>query len=313
MLYVNQNKLEHMLKLTTHTQVVDTIVKQVDTNKFSVIRNDVEGWCAITPKEATEAMPALCVHTDTVRNIHPTEIRKSGDIWTNADPSKLLGADDRAGCYIVKELLTRDDTRYMYLIFDEEETGGHGSSRFAITDTASDLLDSVSCFIGLDRKGLNEVALYGYESKEFLDCFHEDDMDGAWVEEIGSFTDASNLAGDLNRCCVNLSVGYNNEHTAYEHLNLSYLMVTLNRLNNGLSTALYGTHFIPDANPWGNWDDYTDKADRYYDEYRWDDTEKKYVSTRSADVEMPVFDDDDENFLPWCKDDEEDEFLRKGA
>lgn len=311
MLYVNQNKLEHMLKLVTHTQVVDTIVKQVNPDKFIVLRDDEAGWCCITPKSATASMPALCVHTDTVRDIHPTEIRKSGDIWTNADPKALLGADDRAGCYIVKELLTRDDTRYMYLIFDKEEVGGIGSSNFAKTDAAEVASEYISCFVGLDRKGLNEVALYGYESKEFLDCFHDDDMDGAWVEEVGSFTDASNLAGELNRCCVNLSVGYNNEHTAYEHLNLSYLMVTLNRLNNGLSMALYGTYFEPDDSLYGNWQDY---ADEMYDEYRWDDETGSYVKTLQsyADMRVPGFVDDDENLLPWCKDDN-DEFLRKGA
>ena len=47
MLYVNQNKLEHMLKLQTHGEVVDTILRVVDTTQFTVTRNDKMGYTSI--------------------------------------------------------------------------------------------------------------------------------------------------------------------------------------------------------------------------------------------------------------------------
>lgn len=295
-----------MLKLRTHTEVVDTIVRTVDTERFVIHRDDRAGWTAIISKDDV-IKPALCVHTDTVQNIHPESILKVGDVWRNADMTKLLGADDRAGCYIVKELLTRDDARYNYLIFDKEEVGCIGSSNYAREDIAVLINDVTSCYIGLDRMGVMEHALYGYESNAFLDAIAE----GAeyWKEEIGSITDASNLAGTFDRCCTNLSVGYDNEHTRFETLNLSYLGVTLNRLNNGLSTVLYGDYMIPDD----NWNSYMKGYgyDEWEDEYRWDDEQGKYVKW-SDDYDVPDIDDDDENLLPWCKDDE-DEFLRKGA
>jgi hypothetical protein len=84
--------------------------------------------------------------------------------------------------------------------------------------------------------------MYGYESKAFCDAIEVDD----WKFTTGSFTDASNLAGYLDRCCVNLSVGYDDEHTPREHLNLSYLTVTLNFLFNGVNAKLYDKYYEPD-------------------------------------------------------------------
>ena len=230
-----------MLKLTTHSEVVDTILRVVNTSLFTVTRNDKRGYTSIMSKNAG-IQPALCVHTDTINNIHPEAIEKKGDVWRNADHTKLLGADDRAGCYIVKELLTRNYTGYHYLIFDLEEVGGIGSSNYASINLAYVQSRSISCFIGLDRLGSMEMALYGAESEEFVEAITEEH----WKFTSGTFTDASNLAYDLNRCCVNLSVGYDNEHSRYEQLNLSYLTVTLNYLFNGVSGLLYGDYFKPD-------------------------------------------------------------------
>lgn len=243
MFYINQNKLEHMLKLHRHSQVVDTILRVVDENLFDVVRNDKMGYTSIMAKGGG-VRPALCVHTDTVGNTHPEAITKYGDVWRNADPKKLLGADDRAGCYIVKELLTRNHTGYHYLIFDWEETGGIGSSNYAMTDIAESNTQRTSAFIGLDRMGVLEMACYGHESDAFLTAMDMED----WKFTDGSFTDASNLARALDRCCVNMSVGYNNEHTRHETLNLSYLGVTINQLFNGLSGELYSDIFLPDYN-----------------------------------------------------------------
>ncbi len=284
MLYVNQNKLEHMLKLVTHKEVVDTIVKMADTRIFDVVRNDVLGYTAITPK-VKGIYPSLCVHTDTVGNIHPETILKMNDVWRNGDHSKLLGADDRAGCYIVKELVTRSIVTYNYLIFDQEEVGGIGSSNFARTDEGSKVDELTSFYCGLDRYGMNQQALYGYESDDFLaaiDCDY-------WVLADGSFTDASNLAGDFGKCCMNLSVGYENEHTRYETLNITYLAVTMNRLYNGLNDALYGTYFMADDAMGYEWDN--DLPEEFYDEYVWSDEAGRYIAISDA----PVFGEDYKN------------------
>lgn len=277
-----------MIKLHKHSEVVDTILRVVDERLFDVVRNDKMGWTSIMAKGGG-VRPALCVHTDTVGNTHPEKIQKDGDVWRNSDKSKLLGADDRAGCYIVKELLTRNNTGYHYLIFDWEEVGGIGSSNYSRTPTALSNTERTSCFIGLDRLGVLEMALYGFESKTFTDSVAMEN----WVFTGGSFTDASNLAGDLNRCCINMSVGYKDEHTERECLNLSYLGVTLNQLSNGLNGELYCDIFEPDyeyyhdliAEDDYSYFDYLD--DKYYDEHY-------NVTGRDGD-KVPVSDIGDEN------------------
>lgn len=280
MLYVNQNKLEHMLKLTKHSEVIDTILKVVDTKLFDVVRNDKRGYTSIMAKGGG-VRPALCVHTDTICNIHPTAIHKEGDVWRNADRTKLLGADDRAGCYIVKELLTRNHTGYHYLIFDWEEIGGIGSSNYARTELSIENAERTSCFVGLDRLGVCEMALYGYESDYFLEAIKID----TWKFTCGSFTDASNLAGDLNRCCVNLSIGYDGEHTRHETLNLSYLGVTMNQLANGLGGDLYCDIFEPD--------DYGTNAT--YNGAWYEDEDYYYTYVNGRDEISPVSTIGDEN------------------
>ena len=283
MLYINQNKLEHMLKLDKHKDVVDTILRVVDLSLFDVVRNDKMGWTSIMAKGGG-VRPALCVHTDTIQNTHPEAIRKEGDIWRNADRTKLLGADDRAGCYIVKELLTRCITAYHYLIFDLEEVGGVGSSYYAMTDVAISNTIRTSCFIGLDRLGVLEMALYGFESETFLKSVAIDD----WVFTDGSFTDASNLASSLNRCCINMSVGYNNEHTRHETLNLSYLGVTLNQLANGLSGDLYSEVFEPDYS--GTYDTHWEQYEDDYATY----SQGKGRESLDSDFDAEVYDELDD-------------------
>lgn len=270
-----------MLKLKTHRQVVDTIVKVVDTRLFDVVRNDKMGYTSIMAKGGG-VRPALCVHTDTIGNTHPEAIHKVGDIWRNADRSKLLGADDRAGCYLVKELLTRNHTGYHYLIFDLEEVGGIGSSNYARTDLAVLNTEVTSCFIGLDRLGVLEMALYGYENDAFIDAVTMEN----WKFTIGSFTDASNLAGDLDRCCINLSIGYDGEHTRHETLNLSYLGVTMNQLFKGIGGDLYSDIFLPDAYGTG-----------YGYHAAWEDEEDDWYTAWASgrDDVSPVSNNGDEN------------------
>jgi hypothetical protein len=125
-----------------------------------------------------------------------------------------------------------------------------------------------------------QQALYGYENDEFLEAINCD----YWVNAYGSFTDASNLAGDFGKCCMNLSVGYENEHTRFETLNITYMAVTLNRLYNGLNDALYGEYFMADEMTSEGydysdeqWDDYYTPNGEFYDEYVWCNEKNSYV------------------------------------
>lgn len=237
-----------MLKLRTHEEVVDTLLLNTDDNYFVY---KTKKFTLIIPNgiDSSNPAPMLCVHTDTVPCI-PEVLEYDDGIITN--PVGGIGADDRAGCWIVNELLKAKESRFIIGIFDEEEIGGIGSGELSqskyfnsmcITDESS----IVSCFIGLDRKGGDEVAYYGMESSEFVEAF-----EGVFPKlrsEVGSFTDASNLAYEYQISCCNISVGYYNEHTALESLNVPEMEAILKMLVDAdvteLGSKVYSVDYTP--------------------------------------------------------------------
>jgi len=164
-------------------------------------------------------MPLVCVHTDIVGNIPPTkdQIVKSRGVLSVREDAKVLGADDRAGVYIALGLLHRKDLNFAF--FAQEETGGKGSTQFAMRED----LEQYNAFIGLDRAsrgGKQNVATYGYNNEGLIALFD-------FPESRGSMCDSSVLSGYCNIACVNLSVGYENEHSNKETLDLGLLQETL--------------------------------------------------------------------------------------
>ena len=178
--------------------------------------------------------PMLCVHLDTINTLgkEPTinpitdfEYDSTLDILGLSSTSKLrcLGGDDRAGVWIALKVLKwmQDNNDYKYDIgfFYDEEVGCIGSSAYQLAFTD----DNITCYIGLDRKssnGLAEVATYGFDNEKLINKF----ISMGYTEHMGSVTDASNLSGEV--ACVNLSVGYEYEHTKKEILHISCMYQT---------------------------------------------------------------------------------------
>jgi hypothetical protein len=183
----------------------------------------------------TSNTPLLCSHLDTVNKEvtlrHNDFISNEGTIrLSKLSKARCLGGDDRCGVYIMMRLIedmksdkiARD--RYSFGFFFDEEIGGIGSTFYTKTEHFKQ--SSYSCFIGLDRRnhiqGVPEVALYGFDNELLIDIFKEE----GYVEAMGSFTDSSNLSSTCDIACINLSVGYNNEHTPNEYINISDMLHT---------------------------------------------------------------------------------------
>lgn len=179
-------------------------------------------------KKDNKVKPMLCIHLDTI-NTHS----KCGDKISEAfivnfgegfmlkpiTNYSCLGADDRAGVYMVLEHYEELLDKYHIGVFCDEEIGGVGS--YELTE-----LENVSCFIGLDREGSMEVATYGYNNRELIDLF----VARGFKEMRGSFTDASVLAKLHNKPCVNLSVGYYNQHRDNEYVLFEDMEKTLSHI-----------------------------------------------------------------------------------
>ena len=167
-------------------------------------------------------VPMICVHLDTV-SLYPPKLFKCEHGIITAPGSVCLGADDRAGVWIALEMIKQGTlTPFEYGFFMGEEIGGIGSGAYA------DTKPNHTCYIGLDRAskgGKQNLATYGYDSQELIDCF-------PYPESYGTMSDCSVLADATNTPCVNLSVGYDFEHTPKEQLNIAQMIETLNVMLN---------------------------------------------------------------------------------
>lgn len=219
------------LLTSSETQVRNIIIKTL--NDYNIKHKVTDNY--IITNQHKQA-PLICVHTDTVGTIPP----KPGDLNLGdviySRTAECLGADDRAGIWIALQMIMHGTyTKFEYGFFVREEKGCVGSK--TLTN-----LDKYTCFIGLDRAsrdGVQNVATYGYDNAELLNYF-------PYEEQQGSFTDCSVLAGKTDVACVNISVGYENEHSPYETLNVELMKETLELM---LNIDIENKYYNQERNP----------------------------------------------------------------
>jgi hypothetical protein len=249
----NIDTLLAFARAETHKNVINLFEDGVDLSDFDVYHDKL--WSLYVPKVILDYVPLLSFHSDVVFKVRPKEFMIDGDVITNADPKYGCGWDCRAGCYIAHELI-KDQQNYMYLICDLEESGGIGSKAFANSEVFRSIVDKVSCFIGLDRKGTDDCASYGYDNDELFNLMEEY---GGYQYAYGSFTDVVNLSDNSTLACCNLSVSYNNEHTCNESLSLEGLENTLVFLMEYLPQDLWSKQFFAETTPKMTWNSYNDE------------------------------------------------------
>lgn len=300
MLSMMNKKLSKLLTAKTHSEVLDLMLQYVPADFYDIYTKDM--FTLVTPRNKVHKyLPLICVHTDTVRRTPDSPILQYyPDFNIVKATNGVLGADDRAGCYIVSELMERE-VELAFLICDEEEVGGIGS-REAIEDDVvfAYIYDNVSAFVGLDRKGHNQVALYGYESTEFEQEVLEDFFSKGYVEAMGTFTDASNLAGDTGICCCNLSIGYYNEHTGNEYLDITQMENCFLNVYYNLPKELFNKQYIADNRMYGEYSYYDDYDVSSFASYYGEGTySNPFKSTKKSSILQA---DTDYTFSQYCKD-----------
>lgn len=200
-------------------------------------------WILMIPR-GVDAFPLLTCHLDVVGDDRAMKYRKkkynidSNYVVSLTDDDKkhfsCLGGDDRCGVSIACGLIPKN-LGYGFLFTTDEEIGGLGVKSFVDSmivnrDDTYDITKDITCIISLDRrspKGEDEVATYGYDNKELLKVF----TDRGYTEGMGSYTDCVDISEAYNIACVNLSVGYDNEHTTSEVIYLYNMYHTFNVLN----------------------------------------------------------------------------------
>ena len=168
----------------------------------------------------------LVAHIDTYFSQKPKNkdiIRNGYELTTNGIG---LGADDRAGVYILLEFIS--DPNYNLLFTNYEETGRQGIRKALQEEKICTLLSKNTCFIELDRKGHKNFVYYTKPEEEFIRIFKE----FGWREEEGTSSDIKDISKALGIASVNLAVGFYNAHIPNEYLNLAHLADTIDLLKN---------------------------------------------------------------------------------
>lgn len=177
---------------------------------------------------------ALVAHLDTVFEEPPNESniyydQRKGIMWS----SMGAGFDDRAGIYAIVNLIQKGYRPHVILTTDEEQ-GGLGAQALA---KSAQRLPQLNFMIQLDRKGSNDCVFYDCITPEFIQYISS----FGFAEAVGSYSDISFLMPVWKTCGVNLSIGYQNEHTTSETLNVTWLFNIIQKVENILKQKEFPT------------------------------------------------------------------------
>ncbi len=204
-------------------------------DKFRALPNAIheQGSCSeqfLYIRGARTNKVLLVAHADTYWDQHgehpsdePHTVEDDKEHGKLVSSQRGLGADDRAGCAILWLLR---NSGHSLLITDGEEYGQKGSKW--LKDCYPDHYDEINTIhqfvIEFDRKNARDFKCYKVGTPEF----------GKYIEKKTEFCENNDCGktdiGILckNICGVNLSIGYQNEHHATEHLTLADWEHTLN-------------------------------------------------------------------------------------
>ncbi len=178
-------------------------------------------WVEVPQADGTSARTIFTAHLDTV---HPADAPLVPTVdrdrmIVHAMPGTPLGADDAAGCAILAGLIV-SNVPGMYLFTRGEERGGKGAKVAA----KSILPGTYDRAVAFDRRGTGDLcgsqAWDNMASKSFIDALALAlGMSHSWAD--GIYTDNAEFYGIIPEI-VNISAGYDHEHTPAETLDMRY-------------------------------------------------------------------------------------------
>jgi hypothetical protein len=148
-----------------------------------------------------------------------------------------LGADDRAGVAIILDLIA--DGFKPHLIFTTKEEKGGTGAQALIRKHHTCPFHNLKYLIELDRHGKDDCVFYDCENPEFVEYVQT----FGFSLNIGTFTDISIICPVWKIAGVNLSVGYEDEHSKGEHLFVRHFYNTIEKVKKMLEDAESAKHY----------------------------------------------------------------------
>lgn len=169
---------------------------------------------------------ALVAHMDTVFSSPPEDIyydERKGVCWSPDG----LGADDRAGIFAILTIL-KHGYRPSIIFTTDEEIGAVGASQ--LVEDIKNPESELKYIIQLDRRGTNDCVFYDCNNRDFVEYIEK----FGFVETFGSFSDISVICPAWGIAGVNLSIGYEDEHSIGETLRVGAMLNTIQKVENML-------------------------------------------------------------------------------
>lgn len=169
---------------------------------------------------------ALVAHMDTVFSSPPEDIyydERKGVCWSPDG----LGADDRAGIFAILTIL-KHGYRPSIIFTTDEEIGAVGASQ--LVEDIKTPESELKYIIQLDRRGTNDCVFYDCNNRDFVEYIEK----FGFVETFGSFSDISIICPTWGIAGVNLSIGYEDEHSISETLRVGAMLNTIQKVENML-------------------------------------------------------------------------------
>lgn len=139
----------------------------------------------------------------------------------HTNKQEILGADDCAGVYILLEMI-KENIPGRYIFHREEESGAKGAHW--IIENTPEIFHNISSAIAFDRAGDKDIItsmVTGVTASEDFSKILSEELDGGHESARGTFTDTAFYIGHIKNC-TNISVGYYDQHSQNEFLDLAY-------------------------------------------------------------------------------------------
>lgn len=204
------------LKTTLHHYLLNNYEKVVHTDDYLF----AEGTLPV----------CLVAHLDTVFKQPPAEIFYDAEQKVMWSPQGL-GADDRAGVYAILNIISAG-YKPSIVFTTNEELGGLGAFKL-IEDYPECPFENLKAIIELDRRGEKDSVFYECDNPEFEGYVYNFDF----YPNTGTFSDISIIAPEWGVAAVNVSVGYQDEHTYTERLYIHHLEATIEKIKKFLSQS----------------------------------------------------------------------------
>ena len=182
----------------------------------------------------------LIAHMDTVFRCPPDKFyydAKEQVLWSPGG----AGFDDRAGIYAISNILEAG-YRPSIIFTDQEERGGIGAKKL-VEDYPDCIFNDCRALIQLDRANKEDCVYYDCDNEAFENFISKFGFQLDW----GSFSDISIIAPVWGIAAVNLSIGYEDEHTGCERLHCDWCDLTIERVKKILdkSRTMKSYAYIP--------------------------------------------------------------------